>query len=132
MKVATIIIVILGVLACIGLGIMWEIDVSEAAKLIDETNESLQVNINTEEVDAIISAEKNGAIALFIGGAISLISVLLMGKLKKISALLILVSAIVPAIFNPGALLATFLLIIGAILAFFVKPKTQASQAAAA
>lgn len=132
MKIATTIIVILGVLAAIGLGVMWEIDVSEATKLINETNESMQVDVKTDEVDKIINAEKNGAIALFAGGVISLISVLLIGKLKKISALLILVSAIVPAIFNPGALIATFLLIIGAILAFFVKPKTQASQAAAA
>ncbi len=123
MKIATIIIVILGVLAAIGLGIVWEADVNEAKQLLNDSG--LEQNA---ELKKVIDSERNGGYALIAGGIVSLISVILLGKLKKISALLILISAVVPAIFDLRSFIATFLLIIGAILAFLYKPKAPASE----
>ncbi len=123
MKIATIIIVILGVLAAIGLGIVWEADVNEAKQLLNDSG--LEQNA---ELKKVIDSERNGGYALIAGGIVSLISVILLGKLKKISALLILISAVVPAIFDLRSFIATFLLIIGAVLAFLYKPKAPASE----
>lgn len=130
MRLAAKIIVILGILASIGLGIYWEVDYSESTKYIADTKSSIGIDLSSDFKDELAARQKGG-FALIAGGIVSLVSVIMMSKLKKISSILILLSAIVPAIIYPSALVATFLLIIGAILAFFIKPKDKASQAQA-
>jgi hypothetical protein len=127
MKIATIIIVIIGVLATAGLGVYWVTDYNSAKEDI-ATLSKLDMGDEVQSLLDDAEKQKNSGYALMIGAALSLVAVLLIGKLKKISAILILIAAIAPAIIYPNALIATFLLIIGGILAFFVKPKVAAVQ----
>ncbi len=128
MRVAVIIIVILGALASIGLGAKWISDYNSLKSEVTaatDTADELGIDIKDELND--VKDLMNCAYALVVGGIVAVVSVILIGKLKKLSAVLILVSAIVPAVLSPLSLVATFLLIIGGILAFFVKPKVQAA-----
>jgi hypothetical protein len=122
MRVATKVIVILGALIAIGLGIYWEIDYGQTVQLLAETKSSSGIDLGSE-LSNELGARQMGGYALIAGGVVSFVAVLLINKLKKISAALILASVVVAAILNPLSLVGTFLLIVGGIMAFFVKPK---------
>jgi len=127
MKKAVIILVILGTLASLGLGIKWLSDYNDyKSELATATSIAQGAGQSQELTDALKEVEqtKNCAYALIACGIIALVTVFLLGKLKKIGAGIILVTGIVPAIFSPMSLVFTFLLVLAGILAFFIKPKT--------
>ena len=122
MKVATIILVVLGILASVAMGIYW---VSENSSADREALEADAKSIGWDISEDLDKAEGqyNSGIAMLICAAVSLLTLFLMGKLKKLSALIFILAAVIPAILYPGSLICTFLFIIGGILAFFVKNK---------
>lgn len=126
MKVATIILVVLGILASVLFGIFWVTDYNDSKESISALED---MGAGDSSIIELAKDRNNCAMALFICSAVSLLTVFLMGKLKKISALIFLLSAIVPAIILPESLIFTFLFIIGGILAFFVKNKAVTEQA---
>ena len=128
MKIATIILVILGAIASFALGITWLSDYNDYKTEISTVNEMLagigsdsDIAKDLKEVETM----RNCAYALIACGFIALVAVFLMGKIGKIAAIIILAAGIVPAIFYLKALAFTFLLVIAGILAFFVKPRAQ-------
>ncbi|MHB8064558.1 MAG: hypothetical protein ACYDG2_18310 [Ruminiclostridium sp.] len=128
MKVATIIIVIIGVLAAAGMGIFWVTDYNSAKETLASSDTLTQELVKASGLDlAQYESRRNSGYGLIIGGVLSLVSLIFISKLKKISAVIILLSAIVPAIILPSSLIVSFILIIGGILAFFVKPKVVAA-----
>jgi hypothetical protein len=63
-------------------------------------------------------------------GIIAFVSSFLMSKIGKLSAVIILAAAVVPAVLEPITLVFTFFFIIAGILAFFVKPKVKTVKSA--
>lgn len=131
MKIAVTIIVILGALASFILGVTWLSDFNDYKTEMAAVNEmSTEINSDPEISKALQEVEtlRNCAYALIACAIIALVTVFLIGKIGKIAAVIILAAGIVPAFFSPMSLLFTSLLVIGGILAFFVKPKVQAAE----
>ena len=130
MKIAVIVVVILGALASFTLGVTWLSDFNDYKTEIAAVNEmSAETSSDPEFLKALQEVEtlRNCAYALIACGIIALVAVFLMRKIGKIAAVILLATGIVPGIFSPMSLLFTSLLVIGGILAFFVKPKVQAA-----
>ncbi|HEY9061606.1 MAG TPA: hypothetical protein VIO64_14025 [Pseudobacteroides sp.] len=124
MRIAVIIIVILGSLVSAGLGAKWVSDYNgskqELASL-SETSKELGLDISSEMKE--LEKARNCGYALILCGIIALISVFLLRRLGKISAIIIIITGIIPVFFTAITLVFTFMLILGGILGFFVKPK---------
>lgn len=129
MRVAVIVLVIIGTIASIGLGIKWLSDFNTYKAEIASV-EDLKADPEVAQALEDMKAMKNCAYALIVCGIIALVAVFLIGKIGKVAAGVILACAIVPAIFSPISLAFTFFFIIGGILAFFIKPKAEAARAA--
>lgn len=129
MRIAVIILVIIGTIASIGLGIKWISDF-DTYKTEIAAVEDLKSDPDVAQALEDMEKLKTCAYALIACGIIALVSVFLIGKIGKISAVIILASAIVPAIFEPVTLAFTFFFVIAGILAFFVKPKVKAVKVA--
>jgi hypothetical protein len=85
-----------------------------------------KLGANMAELDKMATASYM-LIGAMVAGAVGGI-LAMMGK-GKIAALLMLAGAIVPAIWAPKSLIFTFLLLIGGIVSFFVKPRQTAGSA---
>lgn len=129
MRIAVIILVIIGTLSSLGLGIKWVSDF-ETYKSEIAAVEDLKSDPDVAQALKDMEKLRNCAYSLIAGGIIALVSVFLIRKIGKIAAVIILACAIIPAIFAPISLVFTFFFIIAGILAFFVKPKVQAVKAA--
>ena len=129
MRIAVIILVIVGTLASIGLGIKWLSDFNTYKTEISAV-EDLKSDPDVAQALKDMEKLRTCSYALIVCGILALVSVFLMGKIGKIAAAIILASAIIPAIFSPISLAFTFFFVIAGILAFLVKPKEQAVKAA--
>ncbi|MDF2869239.1 MAG: hypothetical protein K0R05_814 [Anaerocolumna sp.] len=129
MRVAVIILVIIGTLASIGLGVKWLSDFDTYKTEIAAVEE---YSSDPDVAQALKDMEelKSCSYALIVCGIVSLISVFLMSKLGKITSVIFLAAAIIPAVLAPISLTFTFFFIIAGILAFFVKPKVQTAKPA--
>jgi len=120
MRIAGLILGILGGLAAGLLGMKWLSDANQLKELADFVR---QTGGDTGDLDKLVTAAYVliGAMVLgIVGGVLAF-----MGK-GKIAAVLMLVAGILPAIFEPKALVFTFILLIGAVVSFFAKPKVVA------
>jgi hypothetical protein len=136
MRIAAIILVIIGTLLSVGLGGKWLSDynqykdqIKQAAALTSSLSASKNKTVAsaTSEMDkalAQVDTFRLCGIFLIIGGILSLVMVLLSAKIKIISAGALVVLGVIPGILSPLAFVATFFCIIGGILVFFSKPKT--------
>lgn len=129
MKIAVMIIGLIGAIAVLGLGAKW---ISDYNSLHDKI-QAVQTLANAVGKNDILAAGlkkmdslKVAGYLMVLGGLASIIASLLLNKLKKISAAIFIASALVPAFFAPQSLLFGFLLIIAGSLAFFIKPKEAA------
>ncbi len=121
MRILGLILGILGGLLAGCLGWKWLDDANHAKAMLDVARSA---GVNMAELDKTVMAGRmliGSALAGIVGGILAL-----MGK-GKIAALLMLAGAIVPAIWAPKSLIFSFLLIIGGIVCFFVKPRQTAS-----
>ncbi|MDP6634524.1 MAG: hypothetical protein QGG42_06480 [Phycisphaerae bacterium] len=121
MRMTCLIIGIVGGICCGLLGMQWISDYNESKALIDIVEEVAGESEELAELErAVISAYMLlAATVLGIAGGI----LGFVGK-GKIGAPVMLVGAILPAVFALPSLLAGSLLIIGAVFAFLAKPKT--------
>jgi hypothetical protein len=120
MRIAGLILGILGGLAAGLLGMKWLSDANQLKELTDFVR---QTGGDTSDIDKLVTAAYVliGAMVLgIVGGVLAF-----MGK-GKIAAVLMLVAGILPAVFEPKALVFTFILLIGAVVSFFAKPKVVA------
>jgi hypothetical protein len=123
MRILGLILGILGGLLAGCLGWKWLDDANHMKAMIDVARSA---GVSMADLDKIITAAYMliGAMgAGIIGGILAM-----MGK-GKIAALLMLAGVIVPAIWAPKSLVFTFLLAIGGIVCFFVKPRAAAGIA---
>jgi hypothetical protein len=135
MKIAVIILGILGSLAFGGLGGKWVSDYEankEQIKSLAKLASSL--GGKSEDMDAAIKAverTKTAGYIMIVAALAGLAASLLVGKLGKLSGVVLLVGASLPAALAPLSLVAGFLLIIAGILALFVKTAPPLQPAAA-
>lgn len=122
MKIAIIILGILGSLASLGLGSIWVNDYNKNKDLIESAADS---GLVSEDDHSMVELKQvvNAGYSLIVLGLVSLIVSIMVGKLKKVTGIILLIAVAVPAFFTMKSLLATFLLLIAAILAFVMKPK---------
>jgi hypothetical protein len=117
MRILGLILGILGGVLAGCLGWKWISDANHMKSMIDLARSA---GVSMAELDKIVTAGYmliGSMVAGFVGG------VLAMMRKGMIAALLMLAGAIVPAIWAPKSLGFTALLVIGAIVCFFVKPK---------
>ena len=120
MRIAGLILGILGGLAAGLLGMKWLSDANQQKELLDPAR---QVGVNMGDLDKIVTAAYiliGSMVAGIVGGVLAF-----MGK-GKIAAILMLIAGILPAVFEPKALVFTFILLIGAAVSFMAKPKVVA------
>lgn len=119
MRIAGLILGILGGLAAGFLGMKWLSDANATRELITAAR---NLGVDMSELDSTVNAAYillGSAVLGIVGGVMAF-----KGK-GKIAGALMLVGAIAPAIFAPKALVFTCILLIGGIVSFFAKPDAQ-------
>lgn len=123
MRIAGLVLGIIGGLAAGFLGMKW---LSDANNMKEMVGAARNLGIDMTELDKTITAAYillGSAVLGIVGGVMAF-----KGK-GKIAGLLMLIGAIAPAIFAPKALVFTCLLLIGAAVSFFAKPAADARAA---
>lgn len=126
MKMAALIIGLLGSLAVLGLGAKWVSDFNKFEKTIaaiEKLSEQLGKSNKISASMAKVKRLKTAGYLMIILGIAALIGSILVLKMSKVSAIIMLAAAIIPGVLAPQSLVAGFLLIIAGILAFIAKPK---------
>jgi hypothetical protein len=135
MKITALVLGILGGLAAGALGAKWVADInSPAGKQALAMADSPLVKrspLLREEVKRLKAASTAGYLLLLSLGLGIAGGILTLRNKGKIGGAMLLVGAVLPAVFAPMTLIATFLLPIGAVFAFVAKPPRQAQAAAA-
>lgn len=120
MRILGLILGILGGLAAGFLGMKW---MGDAESLKGQIELARKMGVNMGELDKMATASYmliGAMVAGIVGGIMAM-----MGK-GKIAALLMLAGAILPVIWAPKSLVFTCLLLVGAIVSFFAKPRQAA------
>ncbi|MDP4091733.1 MAG: hypothetical protein Q8920_00055 [Bacillota bacterium] len=142
MKVAVLVLVIIGCILMTVVGISWLSDYNDNKSAVDSLNDlakNLGVDDSTssgimDQVNNIAGYESKGYI-LIICGVVALAAFLFKKKLgAMLTSIVILAAGILPIIASPKALIFSSVLILAGILSFVVKnqdiqaPPTQAAQ----
>lgn len=117
MRIAALVLGVLGALLSGMLGIKWLGDASDAKAAIEAAK---SLGANTAELDAIVRAGYGLVASLVLGIAGGVLA--LKGK-GKAAAGALAAGVLLPAVFSMKTLLTTIFLGIAALLAFFSKPK---------
>ena len=128
MKVAVIIVGMLGVLASVGLGSLWLSDYYKNKGAIEQAdNVAAQWGGNPGAPQrARLTRLVNAAYAMVILGGVALLLLFFIKKIPIATALGLLIAGIIPGILAPPAFMGTFFLILAGLMAFFVKKKAPA------
>jgi len=122
MRIAGLILGILGGLAAALLGIKW---LSDAASMKELIGAARNIGVDTAEIDKLITS----AYFLLASGMLGIVGGVLAFKRKgKIAASLMLAGVVAPALFAPRSLVFTWLLLVGCMISFLVKSKEGESK----
>ena len=129
MKVAALILGLLGSLAAVGLGSKWVTDYNKYESTIasmQELSEQMGSGVLADSLGEVKKL-KNAGYALVGLGILAFLASVLVFKLGKLSGIIMWATAIVPAIFVPKSLVFTSLLLVAGLLALLAKSKTSAA-----
>jgi len=123
MRIAALIVGLLGSLLVTGLGAKWLADFKANKALIEQFAGALGGAANNE---ALVQLERTHRAAYFmvILGILAIAASVFVLKKTKPSGAVMIAAAVIPAMFAPSTLVFSFLLIIAGILALVAKPKT--------
>src|SRR5262245_10954423 len=128
MKIAVLILGILGSFAVLALGGIWLSDYQQHRQAIADLQQTAAswggAQVISEQMNELERTVR-AAYAMLILGALSLAASFLVFKFSKVSAVVLLMAVIVPAILVPKTLIFSFLLLIAAMLSFFVKNRPR-------
>jgi len=125
MKIAVLILGILGSLASVALGGKWVSDANKYEKSIvalEQMATRMAPQARPPQLDELKRLVKAGWLMVGLG-LVAFIASILVFKTPKISAILLLIAGIAPGLLAPKAFVGTLFLILAGILAFFAKPK---------
>jgi hypothetical protein len=135
MKIAVIILGILGSLALGGLGGKWVSDYEDNKAQIRSLGKlAASLGSKSSDVEAAIKGVerlKTAGYIMMVMALVGLAASVLVGRFGKLSGAALLVGAGIPAVLAPLSLVAGFLLVIAGILALFVKTAPSAAPGAA-
>jgi hypothetical protein len=122
MRIAGLILGIIGGLLAGMLGMTWMRDANRMRELIEAAK---SLGVDTGEMDKLVIAAYI-LLAVMVVGIVA--GVLAFCGKGKIAAPLMILGAIAPALFAPKALVFTFILLLGGLLSFAAKPKVKQFQ----
>jgi hypothetical protein len=122
MRIAGLILGVIGGLLAGMLGMTWMRDANRMRELIEAAK---SLGVDTGEVDKLVIAAYI-LLAVMVVGIVA--GVLAFRGKGKIAAPLMILGAIAPALFAPKALVFTFILLLGGLLSFAAKPKVKQFQ----
>jgi hypothetical protein len=125
MKIAALILGIIGALATAGLGSKWVSDYNDNKQLI-ESLEKVSASIGGGDNPAMaeLNRTKNAGYLMIVLGIAALGAAGFVFKQSKIAGGLMVAAAVIPALLAPKSLVFSFFLIIAGVLALLAKPKT--------
>lgn len=122
MRIAGLILGIVGGLAAALLGIKWLSDASSMRELIGAVRNA---GVDTSEIDKLVTSAyillASGVLG-FVGGGLAFT------RRGKIAAAVMVIGAVAPAVFAPKSLVFTFLLLVGGLVSLLVKSKGDESK----
>ena len=123
MRIVGLVLGVIGGLLAGLLGLTWMRDADRMRELVDTAR---SLGVDTGEVDRLVTA----AYILLVVMVVGIVAGVLAFKGKgKVAAALMILSAVVPALFAPKALIFTFILLLGGLLSFAARPKVKQLQA---
>lgn len=131
MKHAIIILGVIGSLGTFAWGLKWFSDYMEYKYDLTEKNISVINSYSSDHVNsAIADYEKTGRASylLMIGSLLSIVAVIMMKKFGKLSALILMVTALSPVIFVPRSIAITSILLLAGILIFILKSEKRGTE----
>jgi hypothetical protein len=131
MKIAALVLGILGSLAVVLLGVSWvgqykELEKSETYTMLKQSRTQDSPDPLLGEVFAKAERLGNAGYANFAMGIIALVCAPFVFKVPKVSGTLMALAVVVPAVLEPRSLIASFLLALAALFAFLAKPPARA------
>jgi hypothetical protein len=125
MKIAALIVGLMGALMTLGLGSKWVSDYDKNKDLI-ESLQKLSSAAGGEASSAMseLNRTKNAGYLMVVLGIVAAVAAGLVFKIGKPSGAVMIAAAVIPAALAPKSLVFSFFLIIAGVLAFLAKPKT--------
>lgn len=136
MKIAALILGLIGSLLVTGLGAKWITDYKENEETVKQSVALLQqmggAKEGSEASQMLKTLEQrvNAARAMVALGFLALLASPFVFKLPKLAGAVMALAALVPAVLAPPSLLFGFFLLLGALFAFLAKPRAAAIPAA--
>jgi hypothetical protein len=125
MKIAALVLGILGAIATAGLGSKWVSDYNDNKALIDSLSKvSASIGGGDNPALAELNRTKNAGYLMIVFGIAALGAAALVFKQSKAAGGVLVAAAVIPALLAPKSLVFSFFLIIAGVLAFLAKPKT--------
>lgn len=122
MRIAALILGLLGALASLGLGAKWVSDYNQFKDTIAQMESmAAQSGVASDAVKELDNLKTAGYLMIVMGLA-SVAGAILALKKAKVAAIIFILGFLLPAIFSMKTLLATFFLLLAGILAFIAKP----------
>jgi len=131
MKVAALILGLIGALLVTGLGSKWLVDYKQNRATIESLASAVGGSAGQEAI-ASIERTHRAAYAMVVLGIAALAASALVFKKSKAAGGVMIAAAIVPALFAPSTLVFSFLLLLAGIFALVAKQKPAAAPASPA
>lgn len=122
MKVAVLVLAILGALASLALGAKWIGDYNDNQQMIEQMQALASQSEQGRAALAELSSVRTAGYLLIVMGLASFAGLAILGKRPQVAAGIFGLAVVLPAIFTMKTLLATFFLLIAAVLAFRMRP----------
>jgi hypothetical protein len=130
MKQAIIILGIIGSLGTFVWGLKWFNDYSEFKYNFPDKDSSVIVARPGSVNSAIAEYESTGHASYFllVGSLLSIMAVLMLKRLGKLSAVILLAAALTPVIFVPKSIVIMSILLLASLLIFILKPVKERTE----